>query len=190
MFKVGRVSARELLEIARLAEGSEPTYAEQGATLAGAMPDGFRHDHYEIRLSDCEDAFERGRDGLQQWAAHRGAGLAVEPHRPPAAGATVAVAAPTGPVAAIAVCRIIEVVDEVDRYGFAYGTLPGHPERGEEAFVVERRGDLTVFMITTFSRPAEPLARLGGPITRRIQQATSHRYLEALKAFVNGYPIR
>jgi len=31
--------------------------------------------------------------------------------------------------------------------------LPGHPERGEEAFVVERRTDGTFFSITAFSRP-------------------------------------
>jgi uncharacterized protein (UPF0548 family) len=36
-------------------------------------------------------------------------------------------------------CRIVYVIDEPDRRGFAYGTLPGHPERGEEAFIISRR---------------------------------------------------
>jgi uncharacterized protein (UPF0548 family) len=41
-----------------------------------------------------------------------------------------------------------------DRYGFAYGTLPAHPEEGEELFLVTRGGDDTVrFEITAFSRP-------------------------------------
>ena len=37
-------------------------------------------------------------------------------------------------------CRIVYVIDEQgssERYGFAYGTLPDHMERGEERFTVE-----------------------------------------------------
>ena len=75
-------------------------------------------------------------------------------------------------------------MDEPDRYGFAYGTLPGHPERGEEAFVVERDKTGAVFKIIVFSRPAELLARLGGPVTRRIQRTATKRYLDGLAAFV------
>jgi uncharacterized protein (UPF0548 family) len=71
----------------------------------------------------------------------------------------------------VAPCRIVRVIDESDRVGFACGTLPGHPECGEEAFVVERRADGTFFSITAFSRPADPLARLAGPIGRAIQLA-------------------
>jgi uncharacterized protein (UPF0548 family) len=78
------------------------------------------------------------------------------------------------------------VVDEADRYGFAYGTLPGHPEQGEEAFVVERLADRTVFRIVALSRPAEWLARAGGPISRRIQRSTARRYLDALAAHVGA----
>jgi uncharacterized protein (UPF0548 family) len=29
-------------------------------------------------------------------------------------------------------CRVVYVLDEPERRGFAYGTLPGHPESGEE----------------------------------------------------------
>jgi uncharacterized protein (UPF0548 family) len=98
----------------------------------------------------------------------------------------VAVAAPLGPLTAVAVCRIVVVVDEPERYGFAYGTLPGHPERGEEAFLVERHDDgRVVFRIVAFSRSAELLARLGGPVTRAIQQRASRGYLTALSEFVS-----
>jgi uncharacterized protein (UPF0548 family) len=33
------------------------------------------------------------------------------------------------------------VTDEADRFGFACGSLPGHPERGEEAFHIRRYPD-------------------------------------------------
>jgi uncharacterized protein (UPF0548 family) len=47
------------------------------------------------------------------------------------------------------------VIDEENRRGFAYGTPPGHPEQGEEAFVVALREDGQVtFTVTAFSRPA------------------------------------
>lgn len=55
-------------------------------------------------------------------------------------------------------CRIVYVVDEsgpISRFGLAYGTLPGHVERGEERFMIEwNRGDNSVWYdILAFSRP-------------------------------------
>src|SRR5216683_698739 len=34
-------------------------------------------------------------------------------------------------------CRIVYVVDKVDKFGFAYGTLPDHAGSGEERWLVE-----------------------------------------------------
>jgi uncharacterized protein (UPF0548 family) len=89
-----------------------------------------------------------------------------------------------GPAQIIAPCRIVYVIDEPDRFGFGYGTLPGHPECGEESFVVERDGDITVFRIMSFSRPAGTVARLGAPVARRIQLRFIDRYLDALARYV------
>ncbi len=53
---------------------------------------------------------------------------------------------------------------------FAYGTLAAHAERGEERFAVEWLADGSVWYdVRAFSRPHHWLARLGGPITRRLQ---------------------
>jgi uncharacterized protein (UPF0548 family) len=66
--------------------------------------------------------------------------------------------------------------------GFAYGTLPGHPERGEEAFLVRRHhGAAVTFTITAFSRPASALARAAGPVGRGIQRRITGRYLSAIQ---------
>lgn len=76
---------------------------------------------------------------------------------------------------------MVYLVDEDHRKGFAYGTLPGHPESGEEAFVVELGEDGQVtFTISAFSRPASVLARLGGPLSRAIQRWVTGRYLRAV----------
>jgi len=78
-------------------------------------------------------------------------------------------------------CRVVDVVDEPHRQGFTYGTLAGHPEAGEERFLVERLDDgRIVFTITAISRPASALARIGGPITRAAQRFMTRRYLRAL----------
>ena len=33
---------------------------------------------------------------------------------------------------------VVYIIHEPDRQGFAYGTLPGHPESGDEALMSER----------------------------------------------------
>ena len=74
--------------------------------------------------------------------------------------------------------------DEPDRRGFGYGTLPGHPEQGEEAFAVVRRGDRMYFEIIAFSRPRHPLARVAKPVSRLLQRQTTRRYISAMHAVV------
>jgi uncharacterized protein (UPF0548 family) len=92
-----------------------------------------------------------------------------------------------GPAFVLAPCRIVYVTDEARCFGFAYGTLPGHPETGEEAFHVTSaaEGEVT-FDIRSFSRPADRLARLGGPLARTIQTRVTKAYLEGVRAFVTA----
>ena len=78
-------------------------------------------------------------------------------------------------------CRVVYVVDEPARKGFAYGTLPGHPARGEESFIVEHRPDDSVWLtIRAFSRPSGWLYWLGYPISRLTQAIITRRYERAL----------
>ncbi len=79
--------------------------------------------------------------------------------------------------------RIVYVVDDdgpICRYGFAYGTLTEHAERGEERFTVEwNRSEGSVwYAILAFSRPQKALAKLGYPMSRTLQR----RFAEASKA--------
>jgi uncharacterized protein (UPF0548 family) len=77
--------------------------------------------------------------------------------------------------------RVVYVVDEPDQVGFAYGTLEGHPESGEESFVVEKRADDSVWLvIRVFSRPSTALYRLGTPVLRAVQKRQVKKYLRAL----------
>lgn len=83
--------------------------------------------------------------------------------------------------------RVVYVVDEPLRKGFAYGTLPGHPERGEEAFIVEYRDDDSVWLtIRAFSRPSSWLFWVGYPIVRLMQEIYTSRYERALSGPIEG----
>ncbi len=77
--------------------------------------------------------------------------------------------------------RVVYVIDEPTVRGFAYGTLKGHPESGEEAFLVELHDDGSVwFVVRAFSRGATRLYRLVGPVLRITQWVYTRRYLRAL----------
>jgi uncharacterized protein (UPF0548 family) len=179
--------------MARLVEdlsSADPTYSDIGATLAGQRPEGFHHDRYEAVIGQGSDAFRRAVTGLKSWKAHRLPGMQVFPGgQEIRTGATVVVTLGT-PIASIAIpCRIVGVVDGQTRWGFAYGTLPGHPEQGEESFAISITADGAVhFEIEALSRPGDPLVRLSGPIGRGMQRGGTGAYIRALKRYVEEAP--
>jgi uncharacterized protein (UPF0548 family) len=167
----------------RAAVAAEPTYPEVGATGGARLPAGYHRVEERIRLGAGRDVFARAGAAVLDWGAQRGAGLAVHP--PDAgteAGATALVLLPVLGVPLLVIpCRVVFRTVAADRIGFGYGTLPGHPERGEEAFLVERDQDGTVwFRVRAFSRPDRWYSRLGGPATRLAQRTATRRYLRAV----------
>lgn len=180
----GAAIARVLADAKR----SALTYPEVGATLAGILPDGYHHVTRSAVVGRGPDDFLRAAAGLRTWQAHRLPGVRVHPDGvAPALGATVVVTIGVGVAALAAPCRIVGVLDEPTRAGFAYGTLPGHPEQGEEAFVVRLTDDGAVrFEVVAFSRPGGALTRLSGPIGRAVQSVAVGAYLRALHRFVDA----
>ncbi len=158
------------------------TYREHGATR-GPLPAGYHHVVRWERIGAGAASFDRAVDALSGWRMHRGAGLAVLVAPPaPAVGEIVVTRLGPPPFGPVAPCRIVYVVQEPRRRGFGYGTLPGHPASGEEAFVVEWVDDDGVYLsIRAFSRPATVAARLGGPVVRRIQDIVTNRYVSAMR---------
>jgi uncharacterized protein (UPF0548 family) len=160
-----------------------------GATLGGERPPGYRHDSWNVDVGiDDDSRFDRCVRAVLGWEAQRGAGIRVAPSRTVAPDLTFALVLPLPVGYAIATARVIQVVDDGTRAGFAYGTLPCHPEEGEEAFLVHRRGGRVCFEVTAFSRPRDPLARLGSPITRWLQLRTNRTYLEAIRRVAADRP--
>ncbi|MCM3922635.1 DUF1990 domain-containing protein [Frankia sp. AiPs1] len=175
------VAGRLERELARCGE-AELTYPERGATV-GSLPAGYRHLRRRTLLGHGRPVLDAAAAEIMSWEMHRHAGL-----RPVATasgadiGATVVMCAAWGRVGVLAACRVVWVLDEADRRGFAYGTLPDHPEIGEEAFVVERDADNAVWLgITAFSRPNGLLPLLAGPAGRRAQEMITDRYARVVR---------
>jgi uncharacterized protein (UPF0548 family) len=77
--------------------------------------------------------------------------------------------------------RVVYVIDETNRIGFGYGTMRGHPQSGEESFIVDHRDDDAVWLtIRAFARPSTWYYRLASPVLRLQQTRLTKRYLRAL----------
>ena len=182
MLRLRKPSQHALEELLTQARAAALTYSEVGATRGGSLPAGFRHDRYELRVGEGSDLFERAVQALRKWQPQKGAGVEVVP-RDASVGEneTVILLLRAAGLWAPAPCRVIYVVDQADQFGFAYGTLPGHPETGEVAFMVSQDSAEGIdFRVTSFSRSVDPLARLAAPITRWVQKRVTRRYLTAL----------
>lgn len=172
MISLTRPSDEELARWVEHCAQQSYTYREVGDTRSERPADGFAVAHYRIKLGEGIELFHRACQALSQWRMFPAYidrfpdGAPVEEEqcialRMRALGLWVQMA-----------CRIVYTLDEVYpsgalRFGFAYGTLPGHVERGEERFVVEWLPDDSVWYdLYAFSRPQTALTWLGLPIAR------------------------
>ncbi len=171
------------------------SYSAVGAT-ATTPPVGYEVDHTRVKLGEGEAVFKEANAALRRWEHFRLSWVepwsTITPIQP---GEVVAVIGHVAGLWWLNACRIIYVVDEpgpITRFGFAYGTLPGHVERGEERFVVEwdRATNSVWYDILAFSRPNHFLTRLGSPIVRRLQKLFGRESAASmLKAVCSGDKI-
>ncbi|MFI5783025.1 DUF1990 family protein [Nocardia sp. NPDC051570] len=159
------------------------SYAEVGAT-AHQFPPGYHHFRVRRRLGTGRALFESAATQILTYRMQQGTGIFRGADTPTAApGTHLTVRLALGPLGVTAPCRIVYVVDEPDRRGFAYGTLPGHPEIGEELFLVEYdpSDDSVHGVVAAFSRPGTWYTRLGGPVVRLIQHWFARRYIATIR---------
>ncbi len=155
------------------------TYPEVGATAADHLPEGYHHVNLTARIGAGRQRFQRAADSVMRYGMQRGSGIRVQASSDLAAVDTVLV---VGFGVVRAPCRVVYVVDEPDRRGFAYGTLSGHPESGEELFSVryDPRDDMVYAQVRAFSRHAAWWARAAPSLTRFAQRLIITRYLRAV----------
>ena len=152
------------------------SYPEVGALKEPVFPPGYRVDRHRILLGHGAACYERAKLALQRWEMFNVGWVKLHPPVPRlAANTDIAISARFLGLWHINFCRIaytLEDKGEVERYGVALGTLPGHILAGEERFSVEwQRADESVwYHVCAFSRPDQLLSRLGYPVVRQLQK--------------------
>jgi uncharacterized protein (UPF0548 family) len=192
MLLLRKPSAERLRDFLAAQSKLDFTYPAVGVTAA-VPPAGYVVDRTRIKLGDGAGTFAAAKAALGRWEHFRLGWVETWPPATPIqAGEVVAVIARLFGLWWLNACRIVYVVDEegpVQRYGFAYGTLPEHAESGEERFTVEwHEADSAVWYdILAFSRPHQLLARLGYPLARRLQKRFARDSAAAMeRAVVEG----
>lgn len=157
------------------------TYTEIGATK-GRLPTGYEHLQRRRFIGHGAAHFESASRALMRWDVHRRSGLTVlADYEQVAEDVNVLLGFGIGRLRLKVPCRVVYLVSDPDLRGFAYGTLPGHPESGEERFTVAHLPDGRVELeIVAFSRADQWWSKLGAPVGRRVQAAITGRYLRAL----------
>ena len=161
------------------------TYEPQGLSQRNESLTGYRVVTRRVRVGTGYAAYARLAEGILSWQLHRGAGLSVPSGQERAGvGVDVVPAFGVGRLRLPAPCRVVWVEEPVgddggaQRAGFGYGTLPGHPERGEEAFVAVLDPDGGVYFdVFAFSQHATWFFKLGAPVARFCQELVTRRYL-------------
>ncbi|MBA0051149.1 DUF1990 domain-containing protein [Streptomyces sp. AJS327] len=180
----------DVLREHRAADPAEPalTYPADsvGATAPGSdrrPPRGYSTLWVRTRLGTGEAVFRAASRALREWRMHRAMGVAVDAEAPRAAtGTRVTVGLGVARLRVRGPCRVVWTLDGERRAGWAYGTLPGHPERGEEGFLVTHRADGTVWLeVRAFSVPGVWWTRAAGPLVRLFQRLYARRCGQVLR---------
>jgi uncharacterized protein (UPF0548 family) len=190
VFHPNRPSAYDLQSIHESQQDQQLTYEGVGLTL-GEMPSDYHHLKAERVVGSGNALMERGREAIRTWTAQAQMKLVLHPQVPDfAEGSVLVFALPLSPTPfwATGACRIVKIVDEPQHFGFVYGTLPHHPESGEESFLVHHHDDDRVsFTVTAFSRANALPMRAAGPVGRIIQARAAEVYLDGYEQFAQHH---
>lgn len=148
-----------------------------------AAPAGFVLDRYGTELGEGRDLFERACAVLARFGNYPSSFTrVVRADGELEVGHLFATVATHLGFASVHPCRVLYVVREERRFGFGFGTLPGHAESGEERFMVRMDGARVRYEVQAFSRPHGVLGRLGAPVARRYQLRFQRETLAAMRA--------
>jgi uncharacterized protein (UPF0548 family) len=190
MFSLFKPSPGTIHEFLAEQNDQQFSYEQVGASRATA-PAGYVVDHNRLQLGVGRAVFERAKTAIEQWKMFDMTWLELcWPNLPIETGTTVAVAVHHLGFWSLNACRIVYTIDEggpIEKYGFAYGTLPDHAAKGEERFTVEFHADddTVWYDIYAFSRP-RPLARLAFPYSRVLQKRFAEDSKKAMQRAVES----
>jgi uncharacterized protein (UPF0548 family) len=180
---VDRALRRELEH----AEARDFNYPQVGASRDETVPPRCDRVSESAVVGAGMAQFSLLAEGIRNWEVHRRSGLHVLADGLAREGGNVAIAQRFGLPAVVLSCRVVWTLDEPQRDGFGYGSLTGHPEAGEEAFLVELDPDGAVrFRVFGFTSPGTVVTAATRPLTRALTRRALLGYLRAARSVVAG----
>jgi uncharacterized protein (UPF0548 family) len=183
LLKPDNKSIREFLD--RQADDNF-SYSEIGASLT-EKPSGYNFDHNRILIGSGEQDFLKAVSAVRNWKMFDFPWIEIHPANAPIeAGENVAILISHFGFWSLNASRIVYVLEEkgeIEKFGFAYGTLSEHEERGEERFSVEfdRESGEVWYDLFAFSKPNHLLAKLGYPLSRSLQKKFAEASKKAMR---------
>ena len=161
-------------------------------------PKGFDHVDKTLAVGAGQAAFNALAAGIMSWEIQRRAGLQVKAPPRAVVGAQVVSGFGVGNLRLPVPCEVVWAMEpqwvqgpdgrDIQLAGFGYGTLPGHPALGEEAFIAMMKPDGGVyFRLLAFSKPAGLIYALGAPVTKLTQAGVTRSYLQAARTLTGGF---
>ncbi len=172
--------------------GGELNYPGIGSTGHGP-PTGVDCRVTEAYLGHGFPSYRRAVAGILSWQLQRGAGLRVRAESDVVVPGTRVVSGfGVGPLRLNAPCEVVWVREPLagdvpQSAGFGYGTLPGHPVRGEESFEVsiDDAGKVTL-RIMAFGVPSNWFFAAGDVLAQRARRHVTARYVDAARVLAAG----
>ncbi|WP_164520400.1 DUF1990 family protein [Specibacter cremeus] len=165
---------------------------------AAGWPAGFHRVDLDLQVGTGHAAFAALAEGIMTWQIQRLAGLTVRAPDRATVGARVVSGFGVGALRLPVPCEVVWAHEPatmtradgmgIEFAGFGYGTLPGHPELGEEAFAAIMTASGAVhFRLVAFSKPGSLIAKLGSPVAALAQRAVTRGYLNAARSLAGGF---
>ncbi|MET1020675.1 MAG: DUF1990 domain-containing protein [Arthrobacter sp.] len=178
--------------ISRIARG-ELNYEGIGSTEHGLPPADADCLVTSAYVGHGLATYRRVAQGVLTWQLQKRAGLRVRAESNVVVPGTRVVSGfGAGPFRIAAPCEVVWVRrpapgEGPQSAGFGYGTLPGHPVRGEEAFEVSIDvTGLVLIRITAFGVPSNWFYAAGGALTKRARGHITSRYIRSAQELAAG----
>lgn len=195
MLTLHKPSHSELKEFLWEVRHSPFTYGEVGGTK-DAAPAGYACGHQRVRLGVGRDTFLAAKESLRQWRMFPSEFVELIWPVPLEEGRVVATLFCAPGFWTLNPCRIVYSIDEtvtagrtsdLERFGFAYGTIGDHLASGEERFTVEydHRDESVWYEVYCFSKADHWLSKLAYPYLRlqqsRFRRLSAKAMIEAVR---------
>ncbi|MBT8492913.1 MAG: DUF1990 domain-containing protein [Deltaproteobacteria bacterium] len=160
------------------------------ASADGRMLGDYNVDAARVTVGRGSEAFARATEAIKRWKMFElGWVQLCWPDTRICTGSAVAILARVARGWLLNASRIAYTIEETgsrDRYGFGYGTLPGHLLRGEEKFMVtwDRESNQVDFELIAMSRPGQLFSWLSYPLVRRLQRRFRREACQAMQRAV------